>query len=215
MGANDSAVYARVVDGVVVEYPIHLQTITARGQPLEWFTPVQTGIPPTATEYQTVVGTPVVFGSAVVLQYAVKDISLDRLLSRAWTGNDNNLAMRRRNDLPVFDVYLNNLPTPVIKDLDPILVDKIFSLISINIDIRLDKFAASKKYSSIDKACGFINSNEAEWVSDAKVAIYNRDITWKAYIKYVNDVTNGTIALAKQYSDIETMLPELSWDIKE
>ena len=78
---------------------------------------------------------------------------------------------------------------------------------------RLDDFAKTKGYENINSATTYINSTVDKYKDEATYAIAVRDSTWQALYDIIEDATAGNRPIVKQFSEIESELPTLTWPV--
>ncbi len=195
-------VYARVVNGKIVEYPVYPQYIAARGQTLAMYTLVQDSTMPEPGEFQYVSGTPTVLGSSVYMQYTVLDLPFESLLAMAWgVPNINQFSMPNAV-----------IPTPpAFSSINPALASQIQKSATARVQQLLDQFAQTKGYDSMASACSYSASTIASYAAEGATAIKLRDETWSSLYSYLSSVESGASPLPKSFADIQAKLPTLSW----
>lgn len=78
---------------------------------------------------------------------------------------------------------------------------------------RLDEFARTRGYENINSATTYINSTVDKYKDEATYAIAVRDSTWQALYDIIEDATAGNRPIVKQFSEIESELPTLTWPV--
>ncbi len=196
-------VYARVQNGIITEYPVYPDFIAARGDPLDWYTPVTYTTPPQAAPFQMVTSKPVVIGNMVVLQYTLVDEPLDSLLAKAW-GVSSLLELQ-----PPFAI--NKPAAPAVSSIDPALFKQTQAKIAQRVQETLDDFATKKNYDNMQSLAGYYNSTVATFAADAAVGIALRDASWTSLYAYLNEIVAGTKPIPSSFMDVATLLPLLVW----
>lgn len=84
-------------------------------------------------------------------------------------------------------------------------------LYSVDVQIRLNSFAATRNYDSITTAVTYETSSVQKYQYEGRRARELRDSTWVAFDEYANKVEDGELAKPSVFSQIEPYLPNLSW----
>lgn len=75
---------------------------------------------------------------------------------------------------------------------------------------RLNKFAQTRGYDTIESACSYLVSDVDKYKQEAISAIKVRDLTWQKLFQLIEKAEADSQSL--NYKLIEKELPELSWD---
>lgn len=190
-------VYARVVDGAVVEYPVLPIHIENRNQPLDWYTEVQFDSKPEIPEFYTLKETLTVKNSTVSASYTLEALSLDVILGNLWASDD------------IMDL------TPVtvaIADVPQTTIDRVVVLARIQAQSELDTFAQEKGYDGILSACSYASSTNSAFGVEGQKAMQLRDSYWSGLYGYLDNILAGISTVPKNWTEIKSNLPTLSWD---
>lgn len=76
---------------------------------------------------------------------------------------------------------------------------------------RLDQFAQTKGYDGILSACSYDPSADPKFKQDAERAVFLRDLTWRTLYSLLDEVLEGTRPVPQDFSDVEGLLPVLTW----
>lgn len=76
---------------------------------------------------------------------------------------------------------------------------------------RLDVFARTRNYDGILSACTYATSSVTRFKSDADYCVSARDNTWAVLYEILAEVVAGTRQIPSGFSEIEPLLPVLSW----
>jgi len=76
---------------------------------------------------------------------------------------------------------------------------------------RLDDFAQSRNYDSILSAATYATSSVQKFAVEGQIAVDLRDATWAALYTLFADVEAGTIPMPTDSTDVEPLLPALTW----
>lgn len=78
---------------------------------------------------------------------------------------------------------------------------------------RLDEFAQTANYDGILSACTYATSTIPKFQKEGQYCVNVRDETWHVLYSYLAEVEAGTKPLPAGYSDIEPLLPVLTWPV--
>ena len=185
-------------DNNIIEYPLYRQHIINRGEPFEWYTPVNKQKEPTVGEFQYLNSKPRVMvldnKPYVILEYTVVDLPLEALFRQ--------------------------LPEEVTDFTSP-LVKKIMTLIEARIQKRLDDFAMTKGYGLVQgtvvvppllSAISYADGTNPVTSAEGKRCRELRDQTWNAAYTHTSEVLQGLKPFPKSFKEVEEVLPELTWE---
>jgi len=79
------------------------------------------------------------------------------------------------------------------------------------VQARMDAFAQTRQYDSMDRLCSYANSTLPQWAAEGQRGIQLRDNTWAKATMILNEVVGGSRPVPESIEDIEDELPELSW----
>lgn len=198
--AFNSTVFARVVDGLIVEYPVFGIHITNRAHPVEWYTEVYFEDKPALPPFCNYQETRRVVRGQVFASYTVVPDSLDSILADLHR-SDDHMAMPGEATEKVVD-FASVLPATV---------QQIVNLSRAMAQQRLDAWATEKHYDNILSAASYVGSMFPDFAADGAKAVQARDGTWLALYNYMEKVSSGELPVPKSSSDIVAQLPELSW----
>jgi len=202
MSTSSNPVYCRVINGAIVEYPVYPEYITARGDPLSFYTLVQDVSKPAVGPYQYLSGYPRLLGNQAFMEYTVNDIPLQQLLAQAW--GVPNLS-------PLPGLNNQNLTPPVASSIDPGLVAAIQTQVENQVQNLLDSFAQQKGYTNMASLAGYYNSTVPTFKEEAAVGIAVRDATWSSLYTFLAEVQAGAKPFIKSFQDVMAILPIMSW----
>lgn len=197
---SEQKVYARVVDGKVVEYPVAPIHITNRAHPLSWYTEVVFDTRPEEKEFFTVQEEVKVVGGRVTVSFKQVPQSLDAVLARI-----NNPS----NAIPADG---EELPAVAFGDVAPEAVQRVIELAREMVQKRLDDFAREKNYDGILSVASYATSKNSVFAVEGQKAVDARDESWLALYTYLGKVQGGVLPVPKTSADIEAVLPALSWE---
>lgn len=200
IAAFNATIFARVVDGVIVEYPVSGLHITNRAHPVEWYTEVFFEDKPDLPPFSNYQETRRVVRGQVFASYTVVPVSLDSILADLYR-SDDPLAMPGASADKVV----------AFASVMPATVQQIVNLSRNLAQQRLDAFAAEKHYDGILSAASYVGSQFAAFASEGAQAVANRDATWLALYGYMDKVTSGEMPVPKSSAEIIAQLPVLTW----
>lgn len=196
-------IYARVIGGKVVEFPVYPAVITARGQTPAMYAKCEFDAEPELTEFQYVETTKTVAeDGSVKVSFVVKDKSLDALLSRFPDPNAPK-AVQAAQKAPS-DAF----------------IAKVVALSKERIQQQLDTFAGTHDYGtppggpkSLESAISYAGSKNAVRAADAAYAHELRDDTWDAAEAYFKELTATppTKPYPRRWGEIQAVLPTMKW----
>ena len=79
---------------------------------------------------------------------------------------------------------------------------------------RLDDFARTRNYDNILSACTYASSKVAKFAVEGQYAVTARDDTWDALHTIMLGVQAGTHPMPSGFADIEPELPVLTWPVQ-
>ena len=202
----EDIVYARVVNGKIVEYPVYAIHIKNRAHPVEWYTPVIYLEKPTYdNRYQTIKEELQITGNHVLATYKVLALTVNTSLDRLFYPNG------RINMTNPIEVVLPEEVT--IGTIDPFLFSKIMERVSYEVGQSLDDFVATRNYDDVKSCSSYVNSSNVQFQAEATRVIALRDQTYTNLYTYLATLTAGTNPLPKSFEEIKTTanLPELTW----
>lgn len=195
-------VYARVVDGVIAEYPVMLIHIENRGHPMDWYTQVEYPDQPVVPDYYWLQESLAVVISLqgvirVVATYTIVPFTLDQILN----------TLRAPGDIPGMP---SNTPM-AIADIPLATINRVSVLAADYAQGLLDAFANTKNYENIGSAASYKDSTFAAFGAEGAKAFQLRDATWIALYNYLGQVQTNAVAVPIMVSEIDAILPVLSW----
>lgn len=187
--------YAKVSNGVIVEYPVFAQHILNRSEPLSWYTEVVYDAKPTIPPYHYAQEIPRIEADKVIVSYELKALDLSSLLKHI---NPSNL-------------FTPGQPLVTIEDILPADLDRIKQLAILHIQNKLDAFAQVKGYDNLLSATSYKDSTVIQFSTEASIAIALRDQVWGSLYTYLDDITTGVKPIPGSIDEIEAELPALVW----
>lgn len=204
--SEDQKVYARVVDGAIIEYPVLGLHIRNRAHPLDWYSPVVFIKKPEfdqATEYLQEITR--IAGNHVVAEYVVKTLSVDNILNKLFYPN----GMRFDPLNPTKQVEPADIK---ISDLDQAFIAKVMDIVSREVGNLLDAFARTRQYDDVKSCATYATSANTQFKAEADRIVALRDQTYAALYAYITEVMSGAKPVPKSFAEIKAVLPELTWE---
>ena len=201
--SEETKVYAKVENGVIVQYPVLPIHIQNNGTPLEWFTEVEYEEKPEVPDFfwlkETLkVLTPLNQPVRVLSSFTLVPFSLAQILD----------GLQKEGDFP-------GMPSGVpmdIADVPLATVNRVAQLATGYAQAKLDAFVQERNYDSVATAVTYLNSSIAKFKSEAEKAFAYRDQTYAALYQYLGNVQAGQTPVPIVPADIDAILPVLSWE---
>lgn len=198
--------YARVRDGSIVEYPVFLEQIKARGIPESWFVKCVIEEKPETDAFSYAVQEPrVVDAKTVIVGWKISSLNLDQLLARLPT-NPNSKKTDRRS-----------LRRTITEQPSVVMITKIKTLVEDRVQSMLDDFAQTRGYATLERAVSYIGDKNSKWNAEAVFCRDLRSDTWTQLQAYFDEVTATpqTKPWPNQWQDILDNLPKFAWPVEE
>lgn len=180
-----STIFARIVDGVLIEYPVTEESIATRSVPPSWYTPVKFGLLPAQPTGYALKETYTITGDTLSVAYSVYEIDLDSLFR-----------------------YIKPFTSDVV---DHEILDLVLKKGEAVVKQVLDEFANAKGYDTIDSLVSYVTSLVVNRAQEAQTGVNARDQAYDAYFVYCAKVKDGSISPPASAYDIKQALPALSW----
>ena len=196
---DDNEIYCRVVDGVVVEYPVYALHIRNRAHPFSMYTKVVFTTKPTLPDFAFYTEKLELVNGIPLVTYGIAYKSLQTILNE----------LHQVDGAPTLP---GQEPTPKpIEEVPPATLGRVLELAKELVQARLDAWARTKEYDGILSATTYANSTNPTRATESAKAILNRDITWDAMYDYMDKVTSKQLPVPMKESEIVAQLPELTW----
>lgn len=193
-------VYARVVDGEILEFPVHLLHINNRNHSVNDYRIVEFETKPYIPPFYTVIPEPKVVGNRVICKWNLIPQSLDGVLNDLW----------RPTTLDKEDEGYKE--TILIEDVPQEVIDRVTYLVREYVGKQLDTFVQTKGYDDIKSAATYANSAVAKFKADADRALHLRDMCWVSIYEYLDYVMLGELPIPRSTQDIDNIIPQLTWE---
>lgn len=189
-------VFARVIDGAVVEYPVSRLHITNRSHPIEWYTPVVDVNKPEVPAFHYVTSKLDVGDGLVYATYEVVPYSLSQLLARI-----NSKSMDRPGPANV-----------MISEVEPELVQRILQMTSDYAEQKLEEFVATRGYYSLNNLLSrYTGSTIPKFAAEANRAQVLLDGLWARLTTYYTEIAEGARSVPSNINEIDEIIGEFTW----
>lgn len=177
--------YGRVEKGNVVEFPVTMEAIRARGHRIWQYSPVVYAKVPAHDPRSQKIEAMVAWDPVGVISvtYAVIELSLAELL--AALKNENGSVKT-----------LGELSVP--------LIEKIKDTISDYAESKVEALCISKGYKSLNNILGrYTNSSNVAFAAEASFIQTTLDTAWENLIAYYKDIEAGSVPLPTTLEEID------------
>lgn len=196
--------FARIVDGAVVEYPVLELHIINRAHPFDWYTPVVVlKTPEVDPIFEYTKEELTISGNFVVATPTVVQYGIDQVLNNLFYPNGRNFSMDGTDDGKVEVVFAN---------LDPEVVNKVVNLVSKKVSEILDDFARTKNYDDVKSCATYSNSTNPTFKAEADRIIQLRDNCFANLYTYIGEVAAAVKPVPESFSEVQALLPALTWE---
>ena len=188
---NTIPTYARVVNGVVTDYPITQEQLNdgVFNFNLEIHEITEGPKEPIDEILQKYETSTIVVTPYVIVSYKAVDKTMEDIIAE-----------------------LTSMPQPVlITDIPPTLLAAVVVKVKEGVQHDLDSFAKEKDYDSIASAISYKGSTVGNFNAEAIRCATLRDSTWNALNVYFGTVMSGTNPIPLSRDDIKIHLPTLTW----
>ena len=197
---NDLDVFARVVDGKVVEYPVYRIHIRNRAHPLSYYHRVVDTGAPTPDEFGTVDQTLEVHpDNTVHVVYTKRPLTLAEMLRTFQVQNPED--------------PLAPMTAKPITEIDPATMQHVYNLAGDYVTEKLDEFARTKQYKDFIHLTGYRYSAIPSFAVEAMRGYTLRDQIWANLLSYFTQVTSGAVPVPTSIADVDALIPDLTWDV--
>lgn len=195
---NDLDLFARVVDGKVVEYPVYRIHIKNRAHPLSFYTPVVKTEAPAPDQFGTVDESLEVRPDAVHAVYTKRPLTLTEILRTFQVQNPED---------PMAPMTAKS-----ISEIDPATVRHVYSLAGDYVSVKLDEFARTKRYNDFIHLTGYRYSAIPSFAAEAMRGYTLRDQIWANLLNYFTQVTTGAVPVPTSIADVDSLIPAMTWE---
>lgn len=190
-------IFARTVNGVIVQYPVTIDDINARNTPTDIYLPclfsdqldpLVPGIGQKIAEAPQIIGGAVYVIRTIVLK-TIEELFLEL---RDLTGVPEGPIPNTSVSLELFGIFENAA--------------------KIKVQATLDAFANTRDYDNLTNLCSYDNSLHPAFQTEAARGIVLRDQTWATLHVYLGELMAGTKPIPLSWTDVEPNLPALTWE---
>lgn len=198
-------VYAKVdASGNIIEYPIYANHIKNRGQSPSLYSLCKHLAKPSLsdefTRYKETMTTKPdnsISGYTVEISYSIEPKPLNQILIELYIGKP-----------PTENISKANL----IANGKAATYEKIKILIDQLVTYRLNQFALSRGYNTIEKLIAFKYSNNPTFANEAIRGILMQDLAWDAYIAYIAKLDSGELPIPRNVREVIKQIPAFTWE---
>jgi len=195
-------IFARIDGGVIVQYPLNIDDINQRNIPTDVYLPcyfsedhasiaARLKLSEKILYYPKIVGTVVYVDCCTVKKTIVEMFDYLHQVALRLDAENNPYIDRILVTSQIYSAF-----EEVIKE---------------HVSAELNTFARTRGYDDLRSVCTYYNSSNPTYQTEATRAIYLRDETWSTLYQYFQDVQTGTAEIPVYWSEIQVMLPQLTW----
>lgn len=200
-------IFGRVIDGVIVEYPVFDYHIVNREDSFDQYTPAIVQKKPEIPAYFYVYQIPTLSenGDKIIVRYSDPvPYNVDALFSSI----PNNT---QPHHVPASFSLPGETEDAVPLEVSDELRHLIFQAVKERVQQRLDQFAQTRDYFNMLSAVSYENSTVAKHHEEAVCCKQLRDATWEALYKLQDDIATGALPFPHNWFEVEQSLPLLQW----
>ena len=186
-------IYAAVDQGKVVEFPVTVDIILARGHTVHQYFPVVFDqVPSYSAATSQLANVFVIENNQVRVKYEVRPFTLAQVLSSLKS--DDGIM-------------------PRFSDLDPALVGYIQSMVSNYVESKVSRLAAERGYLSLNNVLGrYTASTNMKYRKEAMFIQATLDNCWDNLEVYFEKLKGEALPVPSSVSDIDRVIGELTWN---
>lgn len=201
---NDLDVFGRVKNGKIVEFPVYRLHIKNRSHPLSWYTPVVELPKPELPAFNCYDRCMEVKDGVIEVSYTVRPYTLQELLGQLRKLPTGENPEELPSILPITEI-------------DPAMIQQVYSLVSNYVTDKLIAFAATRGYGSqnVDAFTSLMTYADSvidKFKNEALRGKFLRDQAWANMLSYFAKVTAGTVPVPTTMEEIDALVPELTWE---
>lgn len=187
--------YAKVINGMVVEYPVSMDTIEQRKEPKTWYLPVIKDTAPSIKNiYQKVDLVFSVNQGYVKISYVVTAIPLELVLAS-------------------FKVTEPGKDRKSISEIDLKQIKEVTTMISNHYEAKIEALVKERGYDSPNNLLGrYLFSSNEQYKAEATYIQKLLDDVWNALEIYFSSVQTEVLPVPVSISEIDVFVPSISWD---
>lgn len=197
---NPLDLFAKVVNGVITEFPVYRSYIGNRGEPTDWYIRVEDLPKPTDVPRFHYLAQNVYFKDGRVFrEFVVTPTSLKDLLASLVVKSSDGVAKAA-------DIH----------SLDAETIQRVYNLVSDYVTQKFSDWAKTRGY-GIGATDSFVSlstyafSANTKLQGEAKQALALRDTAWANLLAYFGDVSTGTKPVPMTLAEIDALIPPMKW----
>lgn len=190
-------IYARVVKGEVVEYPLTLQQIQARGAPMRDFSTVTFEDKPSPGPFEKIVEKIKLVGETPVVYYELEPFDFQETLAQLWKFSISRTKKRGGH---------------FYKFTSKEAADHLFYLITEELEKRLQIFSDEKSYKNIDVLCSYVNDPFERFSEEGRKGLKARSDAWKFLVEFRENIETNKVQIPKTKEELIDLIPTFSWE---
>ena len=190
-------IYARVVKGEIVEYPLTLQQIQARGARMRDFSLVTFEDEPPLEPFKKIVEKFKLTGETPVVYYELEPFDFQEILTELWKFSISRTKKRGGH---------------FYKFTSKEAADHLFYLIAEELEKRLQRFSEEKSYKNIDVLCSYINDPFERFSEEGRKGLEARSEAWKFMVEFQENLEANKIQIPKTKEELFDLIPTFSWE---
>lgn len=186
-------IYAAVDQGKVIEFPVTVDIILARGHTVHQYFPVVFDkVPSYSAATSQLVNVFSIEPNQVRVKYEVKPFTLTQVLG----------SMKSENGA-----------MPRFSDLDPAVVGYIQSMVSNYVEGKVSRLAAERGYLSLNNVLGrYTASTNEKYRKEAMYIQSTLDSCWDKLEAYFEKLKGEVLPVPSSVADIDQVIGELTWN---
>ena len=196
-------IYARVVNGKIIDYPVYEYIIYGKGDSFSLYTPVDTSDKPEEDEFIDVSEEAVYLADKKIVKvyYTVTPKSIDYLFEKI------NRKVPNPEDP-------TNEEKMTLCELTPQDIAKVEEMVVAKIDEELQRLATERKYDNINTLVSYMNSSDDKFKNEAIYANDIRDGVYRNLYTYLGQVLTNQKPRPTSWENLvqEAGLPAISWE---
>lgn len=188
--------YAKIKDGVIVDYSLSQIEIKDKGGSVTDYTLVEFKPLPEIPEFHKAINEVNIYGKKVVNEWKIVEKTLDEFLYSLY--NPGVLGFHQKEE-----IFSDDIPEKYLHHLS-FLMKKYIS-------DKLDVFSKIKSYDDMQSLSSYSNSTIPKFREEALYAIQLRDSCLAVVSEYLDKIYQGTIPIPVDTTELDEKLPELIW----
>ena len=190
-------IYARIVKGEVVEYPLTLQQIQARETPMRDFSTVTFEDSPPPEPFKKIVEKIKLVGETPVVYYELEPFDFQEILDQLW-----NFSISRTKKIGGHFYKFTSQEA----------ANHLFYLITEELEKRLQTFSDEKSYKSIDVLCSYVNDPFERFSEEGRKGLKARSEAWKFLVEFRENIETNKVQIPKTKEELFDLIPTFSWE---